>query len=312
MCGIAGCYQQPDGHKLADVMTERIAHRGPDAGGVWTHEDDRVSVHLGHRRLSIIDLSAAADQPLIKDNLVMVYNGELYNYREIRKELAGHGIRFVTSSDTEVVLEAWRYWGPKALARFRGMFAFALADTRTGELFLARDPLGIKPLFYLPRGDGALFASELKALTAAVGPELRIEPGALVASMLYYWVPEQFCAIEGVCKLPAGSWARLRPDGHIQVEHYWQVADVARAAAVGPAPTWVVSSRSRSPPTWSPTCRCPASCPAAWTRASSPYWRIGPPRRSTPTRSRSGRRTSGWRPCRMTRSTPVRSRRSSA
>ena len=96
MCGIAGCYQQPDGHKLADIMTDRIAHRGPDAGGVWTHEDDRVSVNLGHRRLSIIDLSAAADQPMIKDGLVMVYNGELYNYKELRQELAGRGVRFVT------------------------------------------------------------------------------------------------------------------------------------------------------------------------------------------------------------------------
>src|SRR5690349_9852846 len=236
MCGIAGCYQQPDGYKLADVMTDRIAHRGPDAGGVWTHEDDRVSVNLGHRRLSIIDLSAAADQPMIKDNLVMVYNGGLYNYKELRQELAGRGVRFVTNSDTEVVVEAWRCWGPGALRKFRGMFAFALADTQTGELFLARDPLGIKPLFYLPRGDGALFASELKALTAAVGPELRVEPGALVASMLYYWVPEQFCAIEGVRKLPAGSWARLRPDGHLQVEQYWSVADVARDAAGSPAP----------------------------------------------------------------------------
>src|SRR5580658_592329 len=237
MCGIAGCYQQPDGHKLADIMTDRIAHRGPDAGGVWSHQDDRVAVHLGHRRLSIIDLSAAADQPMIKDNLVMVYNGELYNYKELRQELAGRGVRFVTNSDTEVVVEAWRCWGPQALKRFRGMFAFALADTKTGELFLARDPLGIKPLFYLPRGDGALFASELKALVSAVGPELRIEPGALVASMLYYWVPEQFCAIEGVRKLPAGSWARLSPDGQeIHVEQYWNVADVARDAAAGPAP----------------------------------------------------------------------------
>ena len=228
MCGIAGCYQQADGQKLTDIMTDRIAHRGPDASGVWSHEDDRVSVQLGHRRLSIIDLSAAADQPLSKGGLTLVYNGELYNYKELRAELASRGVSFVTSSDTEVVLEAWRYWGPASLPRFRGMFAFALADEKTGELFLARDPLGIKPLFYLRRGEGALFASELKALVSAVGPELRIEPGALVASMLYYWVPEQFCAIEGVRKLPAGSWARLRPDGRLHVEHYWQVADVAR------------------------------------------------------------------------------------
>ena len=128
MCGIAGSYQQTDGQKLVDVMTERIAHRGPDASGVWSHEDDRVSVQLGHRRLSIIDLSAAADQPLSKNDLTLIYNGELYNYKEIRAELASHGVSFVTSSDTEVVLEAWRYWGPAALPRFRGMFAFALAD----------------------------------------------------------------------------------------------------------------------------------------------------------------------------------------
>jgi asparagine synthase (glutamine-hydrolysing) len=230
VCGISGCYQQPDGPKLVDVMTERIAHRGPDAQGIWNHENDRVSIQLGHRRLSIIDLSAAADQPLSKGGLTLAYNGELYNYKELRAELASRGISFVTSSDTEVVLEAWRCWGPAALSRFRGMFAFALADTKTGELILARDPLGIKPLFYRRRGAGVLFASELKALVSAVGSELRIEPGALVASMLYYWVPEQFCAIEGVRKLPAGSWARFTPDGREHLEHYWQVADVAREA----------------------------------------------------------------------------------
>ena len=236
MCGIAGCYQQPDGQKLTDVMTDRIAHRGPDASGVWSHGDDRVSVQLGHRRLSIIDLSAAADQPLSKHGLTLVYNGELYNFRELRAELARRGASFVTTSDTEVVLEAWRLWGADALRRFRGMFAFALADEATGELVLARDPLGIKPLYYLPRGDGLLFASELKALVAAVGPELRIEPGALVASMLYYWVPEQYCAIEGVRKLPAGSWARIRPDGRLHLGHYWRIAEVAEQAAGDPAP----------------------------------------------------------------------------
>jgi asparagine synthase (glutamine-hydrolysing) len=231
VCGIAGCYQQPDGHKLVDVMSDRIAHRGPDARGIWSHEDERVSIHLGHRRLSIIDLSSAADQPLRKGALTLVYNGELYNYKELRAELASHGAEFVTKSDTEVVLEAWRAWGPAALRRFRGMFAFALTDTVTGELVLARDPLGIKPLFYHRRGNGVMFASELKALLAAVGGELRIEPGALVASMLYYWVPEQRCAIQGVRKLPAGSWARFRPDGSYEADYYWRVQDVAAEAA---------------------------------------------------------------------------------
>jgi asparagine synthase (glutamine-hydrolysing) len=235
VCGIAGCYQQADGRKLVDVMSDQIAHRGPDAAGVWSHQDDRVVIQLGHRRLSIIDLTAAADQPLSKHGLTLVYNGELYNYKELRAELVSRGTRFVTKSDTEVVLEALRAWGPEALRRFRGMFAFALADTATGELLLARDPLGIKPLYYLPRGEGMLFASELKALLAAVGSELRIEPGALVASMLYYWVPEQRCAIQGVQKLPAGSWARFRPDGTHEMHSYWRVQDVALEAAAGPA-----------------------------------------------------------------------------
>ncbi len=100
MCGIAGCYQQADGHKLVDVMTDRIAHRGPDANGTWSHEDERVSVQLGHRRLSIIDLSAAADQPLSKHGLTLVYNGELYNYKELKAELASRGVSFITTSDT--------------------------------------------------------------------------------------------------------------------------------------------------------------------------------------------------------------------
>jgi len=236
MCGIAGCYQQADGHKLTDIMTDRIAHRGPDATGIWAFEDERVTVQLGHRRLSIIDLSAAADQPLSKGGLTLAYNGELYNYKELRTELAGRGVSFITTSDTEVVLEAWRMWGPAALPRFRGMFAFALADEKTGELVLARDPFGIKPLYFLRRGTGVMFASELKALVAAVGGELRIDPGAMVASMLYYWVPEQWCAVAEVSKLPGGSWARFRPDGQVHVQHYWQIAAVAQQAAEGPAP----------------------------------------------------------------------------
>ncbi len=234
MCGIAGCYQQADGQKLVDIMSDRIAHRGPDSAGVWSHEDDHLSVHLGFRRLSIIDLSSAADQPLSKDGLTLVYNGELYNYRALRAELIARGTHFTTNSDTEVVLEAWRRWGAGALERFRGMFAFALFDERTGDLALARDPFGIKPLYYLPRGGGVVFASELKALVAATGTELRVEPGALIASMLYYWLPEQRCAIDKVRKLPGGSWAVVSPDGDCTVRQYWDIAEVAAEAAAGP------------------------------------------------------------------------------
>jgi asparagine synthase (glutamine-hydrolysing) len=235
VCGIAGCYQQPDGRKLVDIMSDRIAHRGPDASGIRNHETKGVTAQLGFRRLSIIDLSTAANQPFDKDGLTIVYNGELYNYRALKAELTARGTRFTTKSDTEVVLEAWRSWGPAALERFRGMFAFAILDERTGDLVLARDPLGIKPLYYLRRGGGIVFASELKAIVSAVGSELRMEPSALVASMLYYWLPEQRCAIAGVAKLPSGSWALIRPDGDLSIRQYWNVADVAARASAGPA-----------------------------------------------------------------------------
>jgi asparagine synthase (glutamine-hydrolysing) len=170
-----------------------------------------------------------------KHGLTLVYNGELYNFKELRAELKARGVRFATESDTEVVIEAWRAWGPDCLSRFRGMFAFALADETTGDLILVRDPLGIKPLYYLPRGAGLVFASELKALMTAMGSELRIEPGAMMASMLYYWVPDQQCVIEGVQKLPPGTWGRARPDGSFSVRHYWNIAEIAQEAEGGPA-----------------------------------------------------------------------------
>ena len=233
MCGIAGAFRQPDGGRLVRTMTDRIGHRGPDASGL-TDLSPHTSVQLGHRRLSIIDLSTAADQPFVKDGLHLSYNGELYNYRELRTTLRSKGVRFATESDTEVVLECWREWGADALRRFRGMFAFALYEEHTGSLALARDPLGIKPLYVMPRGSGVLFASELKALVAAVGPELSVDPAALVASTLFYFLPEEQSAVKGVHKLPPGSWAEWRADGTTLAGRYWEPAEEALAAAAGP------------------------------------------------------------------------------
>ena len=235
MCGIAGAYQQPDGKELVGAMVDRIAHRGPDAGGVVELVDPDIAVVLGHRRLSIIDLSSAADQPFAKDGLTLTYNGELYNYRELRDELYSLGARFATASDTEVVLEAWRAWGTAALRRFRGMYAFAIHDERTSSLTLARDPFGIKPLYVMRRGAGILFASELKAIVTAAGPELAVDPTAMVASALYYWLPEQFDAIAGVSRLPAGTWAEYRRDGSVGTGRFWDTAAEAALAAGGPA-----------------------------------------------------------------------------
>ena len=229
MCGIAGAYQQVDGAVATRVMGRCLDHRGPDEEGSFSHTDDRVDVHFAHRRLSIIDLQHG-QQPLVKQPFALCYNGELYNYREIRAELASGGARFATSSDTEVVLEAWRRWGPHCLRRFRGMFAFALFDQATGSLFLARDQFGIKPLHYIARKDGVVFASELKALVGAFGAELRMRPQALVASMLYYWVPDQMCSVRSVEKLQPGTWAEFRPDGSSHIECYWDVVEEAAAA----------------------------------------------------------------------------------
>jgi asparagine synthase (glutamine-hydrolysing) len=231
VCGIAGCYQQTDGETLVRLMGERIAHRGPDAYGLESFTRDNVSVQLAHRRLSIIDLSSAADGPFKKDGLVITYNGELYNYREIRDELASSGVRFVTTSDTEVVLEAFRRYGAEALGRFRGMFAFAILDERTGKLFLARDQMGIKPLYWMARQGGIVFASELKALVAAVGKELTVDSGTLIASMMYYWVPDQRCSLRGIQKLQPGYWLELSPDGSKHSGRYFSIRDLASEAA---------------------------------------------------------------------------------
>lgn len=234
MCGIAGCYQQADGALLTAVMNDALSHRGPDGDGTSHFAEGGVDAHLAHRRLSIIDLSPAGGQPFSKDGLTLTYNGELYNYQALRAELVGQGVGFRSTSDTEVVLEAWRSWGPKALHRFRGMFAFGLLDERSGHLVLARDQLGIKPLFMMRRARGVVFASELKAIVAAVGRELVVDAEALMASMLYYWVPDQRCALRPVEKLQPGTWAEFRPDGTSAVHRYYAVQEVAAEAAAGP------------------------------------------------------------------------------
>ena len=230
MCGIAGAFQQHDGKELVAAMTERLAHRGPDAGALIEHVTPTSSVVLGHRRLAIIDPTAAADQPLARGGLTLVYNGELYNFRELRAALEQHGAVFATSSDTEVVLEAWRQWGPAALASFRGMFALAIHDEATGTVTLARDPLGIKPLYVHRRGDGMLFASELKALLGVVGDELRVDPAGMVAAALFRWLQADRSAIAGVRQLPPGTWETHHPDGRIESGTFWDPVAMATAA----------------------------------------------------------------------------------
>jgi asparagine synthase (glutamine-hydrolysing) len=231
MCGIAGTYLWPDGGPLTDRLTKTLAHRGPDGSGRYDYRAGDGEVHLGHRRLSIIDLSETGAQPMVADGLALTYNGELYNAPELRAELESAGVRFRGTSDTEVLLQAWRRWGADCLPRLRGMFAFGVFDERTGELVLVRDQLGIKPLFYVRRGKGAVFASELKALAGELGGSLNIDKAALVASLLYYWVPDGRCAFTEAEKLPPGSWIRFRPDGRTEQGRFWSLREVAEEGA---------------------------------------------------------------------------------
>jgi len=212
MCGIAGLYHlttpKPVDPARAERMCDAMVHRGPDGAGVWT----APGVGLGHRRLSIIDLAGSPQPMLAADGrAVIVFNGEIYNYRELRAELAGLGAQFRTDGDTEVILAAWQQWGPDCLARLNGMFAFALYDLGQRSLFLARDRLGVKPLFYAPLSDGSLaFASELKGLIAHPLLRREIDPLAVEDYLAWGYVPDHRSILKGVHKLPAGHFLLLK------------------------------------------------------------------------------------------------------
>ena len=211
MCGFVGLLDDNDqtyDHRAAIVaMADAIAHRGPDSEGYF--EDGRAA--LGFRRLAIIDL-AGANQPLYNENrsLVLVFNGEIYNYWELRRQLIAAGHAFSTQGDAEVVLHGFERWGAGVLDRLRGMFAFALYDTATGELFCARDAFGIKPLYYAAEGDRILFGSEIKGLLAHPHARRSLNERRLAHWLCMEYLPDEETLFEGVRKLPAGHWLRWR------------------------------------------------------------------------------------------------------
>ena len=231
MCGITGLYHletpKPVDPARIERMCAAMAHRGPDGQGVWT----APGVGLGHLRLSIIDL-AGSPQPMASSDgrAMLVFNGEIYNYRELREELRGFGAEFRTDGDSEVILAAWQKWGPACVARLHGMFAFAIYDLTERTLFLARDRLGVKPLFYAPLSDGSVaFASELKGLLA--NPLLRreIDPLAIEDYMTWGYVPDHRSILAGVHKLPAGHTLLLRHGRPLpQPVQYWDVSFAER------------------------------------------------------------------------------------
>lgn len=232
MCGIAGIFHT-EGLKPVDpdrirMMCDAIAHRGPDGEGVWT----APGVGLGHRRLSIIDL-AGSPQPMgsVEQDAVIVFNGEIYNFKELRTELQALGAKFRTDGDTEVILQAWRHWGADCLTRLHGMFAFALYDLRERTLLLARDRLGVKPLFTARLTDGSIiFGSELKALLAHPAFRREIDPLAVEDYLAWGYVPDHRSILKGVEKLAAGHYQLLRHD----------------APAPGPVQWWDVSFADRA------------------------------------------------------------------
>ena len=224
MCGIAGLVNLGSREALT-TMTSVQAHRGPDDHGTWDHRyPDGTYVGLGSRRLSILDLSPAGHMPMSNADGTawIVYNGEVYNFKELRADLEARGERFSSGTDTEVVLRLYEREGPGCVKRLRGMFAFAIADLRNESLFLARDPFGIKPLYYTNRDGGLAFASEMKALVRSGQIVPRIDEHALHQYLTFLWVPEPQTIIQGVSKLPAGHTATYRR-GSLTVEQYWDL-----------------------------------------------------------------------------------------
>ncbi len=207
-----------------------MRHRGPDAQAA----EGYGAAALGHARLSIIDLDRRANQPMRDgdDRYVIVFNGEIYNFHDIRCELEERGARFRTQSDTEIILEAYKAWGVDCLSRFNGMFAFALWDRDRRELFLARDRFGKKPLYYFRTGDGGIaFASELKALRRHPDCPRSVDPGAVRQYLALNYTLTSRCILAGVEKLPPAHWLMVRPGGEDGPVRYWDYAAAFRTKA---------------------------------------------------------------------------------
>ncbi len=224
MCGIAGVLRRdgaPVGNQLLWAMTTVLGHRGPDGEGFFT----QGPVGLGHRRLAIIDL-VTGDQPMSNDDgsIHLIFNGEIYNFRELRKELEARGHKFWTGSDTEVILRAYESYGVECLGRLRGMFAFAIWDDRRGRLFLARDRVGIKPLVYAWDGRRLLFASEIKAILKDPSVPRELDWEALRDYLTFFYIPSPRTIFRGIRKLPPACYLVLDLErGEPEVRRYWDL-----------------------------------------------------------------------------------------
>lgn len=226
MCGVAGFVDFAGGgdESLVAAMANTLAHRGPDDAGVWVGGAGNARIGLGHRRLSIIDLRPESAQPMAYGGLQIVYNGEIYNYVEVREALTGLGHVFRTQSDTEVLLHAFAQWGTACVERLIGMFAFAVVDTEAAKLHLFRDRAGVKPLYLYQKDGLCLFGSELKALHAHPGFEKRIDEDAFSRYFDYGYIPSGQCIFRNTQKLRPGTLETIDLVSGARASHcYWSI-----------------------------------------------------------------------------------------
>src|SRR5687767_12880205 len=233
MCGINGIFAYRADAPAVDpdeltLSRECMRSRGPDAADQWISEGGRVG--LGHRRLAIIDLSPGGAQPMRRGALAIIYNGEIYNYRELRARLEAGGQTFTSHSDTEVLLRLYEEKGEAMFGELRGMFAIALWDGARRRMLLARDPYGIKPLFYADDGGTVRVASQVKALIAGGGVSRHFDPAAAAGFFLRGTVPEPFTMYRAIRALPAGSYAWVDENGAQEPVPYFSIAATLRDA----------------------------------------------------------------------------------
>jgi len=234
MCGISGLLNCGDRETLAR-MTAVQAHRGPDDSGLWDqYFPDGSYAGLGSRRLAIIDLSPGGHMPMRNEDgtVWITYNGEIYNFAELRRELLSKGHRFTSNTDTEVVVHLYEEEGPDCVKRLSGMFAFAICDLRSGApvLFVARDHFGVKPFYYYHVGKRFAFASEIKALLEVDGIDPELDPQSLHQYLTFLWVPDPKTMFRNIRKLPAGHYAVVS-DGQLDITKYWDLTFPAAGAA---------------------------------------------------------------------------------
>ncbi len=226
MCGICGFLNKKAlSSEILWEMSNTLTHRGPDDKGIYLSKDSCLG--LGHRRLSIIDLTETGHQPMCneKEDVWIVFNGEIYNFQEIRKELQKEGYKFKGRSDTEVILHSYEQWGEECLQRFNGMFAFAIWDEKKRMFFIARDRVGIKPLYYYFKNGNFAFASELKSLLKYPLFEKELSKKSLYYYLLFQYVPTPYSIFENTWKLPPGHYLTLKEGKEVEVKKYWDVLE---------------------------------------------------------------------------------------